>query len=227
MGWPRILVLIRHAESEGNVRSVTERAAYGVSTHDYALTERGRKQAAITGEFLRKTYGSFDRHYVSYYRRSKETMAIMFPNVKVCEDPRLAEGQRGIWHIMTEEQIRAWCPQEVERKAREGLYHYRAPGGENWPDIELRIHSFLGTLNRDYSDERVAIVVHGHWLTLFQRLVDRFSIEESVRRYREATVENASVTVYEGQEVKGKSRLVLTQENFIPWKDFYGQDLTQ
>ncbi|MBI2637366.1 MAG: histidine phosphatase family protein, partial [Candidatus Sungbacteria bacterium] len=129
----------------------------------------------------------------------------------------LAEGQRGIYHTMTEEQIRQRYPGELERKEREGLYHYRAPGGENWPDIEMRVHSFLDTLNRDYEDKSVCIVVHGHWLILFQRLIHHFSIEEALWRYKNSVVKNASVVQYEGVVMNGKSRLMLW-ECIVPWE---------
>ncbi|OGZ94428.1 MAG: hypothetical protein A3H69_00065 [Candidatus Sungbacteria bacterium RIFCSPLOWO2_02_FULL_47_9] len=218
MGWPRRLVLVRHAESEGNIKTADERAGYGVSTHAYSLTERGRYQAKLTGEYLCNRFGDFNIYYVSYYTRSKETMKIMYPKARVYEDPRLAEGQRGIYHTMTEDQIRQCYPGELERKEREGLFHYRAPGGENWPDIEMRIHSFLGTLNRDYDGQNVCIVVHGHWLILFQRLVHHFSIDEAVRRYKNAVAKNASVTIYDGMVRDGKSHLVLRDENIVPWE---------
>lgn len=217
MAWPSLLVLVRHAESEGNVLNVDERALTSQSTYQYSLTERGKKQATITGEYLKKTLGEFDIHYVSYYQRSKETMNIMYPNAHVYEDPRLAEGQRGIWHTMTTKQVLHRFPEEIERKQREGLYHYRPLGGENWPDIELRIHSFLGTLSRDYEGQRVIIVVHGHWFILFQRLIHHFSIEEALRRHRIGTVKNTSVAIYKGSILDGKSRLVLLEENIVPW----------
>ena len=218
MGWPKLLVLVRHAESEGNLRTESERAEFNVSTHKYALTECGRKQAEITGQFLRSTFGDFDVRYVSYYERSKETMAIMYPGVRVYEDPRLAEGQRGIWHTMTKPQMERRFPEEFQRKEREGLYHYRPLGGENWPDIELRIHSFLGTLSRDYDGQKVLIVVHGHWLILFQRLIDHFSIAEALQRYRSKIFQNASVTIYNDLRKNGKSRLILQKENLVPWQ---------
>lgn len=218
MGWPELLVLVRHAESEGNVRTVDERAGYGVSTHMYPLTSRGREQAKATGEHLKARYGKFDVRYVSYYTRSKETMEIMCPGERVYEDPRLAEGQRGIWHTLTERQVKRQWPGEIERRNREGYYHYRAPGGENWPDIELRIHSFLGTLSRDYEGQKVLIVVHGHWLILFKRLVEHFSIDEALRMYREKVAANASVTEYRGEMVGGKSRLVYSGYA-VPWTE--------
>ncbi len=217
MGWPRLLVLVRHAESEGNLRSSDERAKYGVPTHKYNLTPRGRKQAEITGEYLRQRFGYFDVYYVSYYNRSKETMAVMYPGAPVYEDPRLAEAQRGIWHTMTEEEIRYRFPEEIERRDREGLYHYRPLGGENCPDIELRIHSFLGTMNRDYDGQDAILSVHGQWEIYLQRLVHHFSIDEAIKRYHERTAENASVTIYEGKTINGKSRLVFS-EYIVPWE---------
>ena len=33
----KLLVLVRHAESEGNLRTESERAEFNVSTHKYAL----------------------------------------------------------------------------------------------------------------------------------------------------------------------------------------------
>lgn len=218
MAWPTQLVLVRHAESEGNVLSVDERAQYDVSTHEYKLTLRGREQAKITGKFLRDTYEPFDAHYVSYYTRSKETMSIMCHGARVYEDPRLAEAQRGIWHTMTKAQIDQCFPHESARKRREGLYHYRPLGGENWPDVELRIHSFLGTLSRDYAGQNVLMVVHAHWLILFQRLMHRFSIEKALTRYKAGVFENASVTAYADVWTEGVHRLTLHSENVVPWK---------
>jgi broad specificity phosphatase PhoE len=182
------------------------------------ITDRGREQAHITASYLKENYAPFSVRYVSYYLRARQTMEILCPDERVYEDPRLAEAQRGIWHTMTRDQVAEQYPFEIARKEREGLYHYRAPGGENWADVELRIHSFLGTLSRDYEGERVLIVVHGHWLILFQRLIHHFSIEEAIERYHARQFENASVTIYHGKQVDGQSRLVLEQENIVPWE---------
>lgn len=219
MGWPKLLVLVRHGESTGNTMTADERARYECSTHDYALSERGRAQAQITGRWLTGQFGRFDVLYTSYYRRAKETMGFLRPGENFYEDARLAEANRGIFHVMTKEEIGRIFPFELKRKEREGLYHFRPLGGENWPDIELRIHSFLGTLARDCAGAKVLIVVHGHWLILFQRLIHHFSIEEAEKRYCEAVVENASVTRYVSQRVGRQDRLVLKAENVIPWKD--------
>ncbi len=219
MAWPEVVVLVRHAESKGNVLSADERAECDVGTHKYGITSLGDRQAEITGGYLNDEFPEgFDAYYSSYYIRTKQTMRKMFPDAKIYEDPRLAEAQRGIWHVMTQEQVEKSLPFEVIRKEREGLYHYRPIGGENWPDVELRIHSFLGTLFRDYGGKKVMMVVHGHWLILFQRLIEHFSIEEAVARYNGKVYANASVTIYRGvQGSNGQSRLVLDR-SVVPWE---------
>lgn len=215
---PALIVLVRHAESEGNIRTADERAKHVVSSCHYRITERGVAQAKQTGEYLKKNFGDFDSYYTSYYTRTKETFSHLYPEVTPIIDPRLAEAQRGIYHIHTTAEIQRFYPGELLRKEREGKYHYRPPGGENWPDIELRIRSFLQTLQEEHAGERVLLVVHGHWLVLFQRLVQNFSIEEAFHRYEVAgPSENASVTVFKGLEEGGKSKLVLVTENTVPW----------
>lgn len=218
MGWPEKLCLVRHAESEGNVLTIEERAKFDRSTHGYGLTDRGKKQAELTGKYLRDQFGTFDAYYVSYYTRAKETLKIMYPGVKVFEDSRLAEAQRGIYHTMTESEIAAKYPEEILRKSREGLYHYRPWGGENWADVELRIHSFLGTLSRDFEGQKVLVVVHGHWLIMLQKLLEHFSVEEALNRYQNAIAKNASVSMYNVSNLSGKSRLVRGMTNFAPWE---------
>jgi broad specificity phosphatase PhoE len=218
MGWPKRLVLVRHAESKGNVLSADERAKCRYATYAFPLTKRGRRQAKLTGEYLKAEYDPFDIRYTSYYKRARQTMKILCPGEKFYRDSRLAEAQRGIWHTMTEKQIRRWAPHEFKRKAKENLYHYRPLGGENWSDVEDRIHSMLDTLNRDYEGLNVLMVVHAHWEILFQRIVAHSSIKDAMRRYRAGVIKNASVTEYEGRVVEGKSRLILVKENIAPWE---------
>jgi broad specificity phosphatase PhoE len=222
MGWPKLLVFVRHGESEGNVLSVDERAKFECGTNAYPLTARGRRQAEITGEYLRNRFGKFDVYYTSYYCRTHETLKIMYPEAHVYEDARLAESQRGIWNALTSEEIQERHPDEVMRKKREGLYHYRPPGGENWPDVEQRVHSFLGTLARDYAGKKVLIACHGFWLIIFQKLIHHFTIEKALEMYKNGVFENTSVTIYRGKRkywLFGKSRLVLEEKNIVPWKD--------
>ncbi len=222
MGWPRAVAWLRHAESQGNILSVEERARWDKPTHDYRLTKRGRNQAKITAQYLRENFCPFDAFYSSHYLRARETLSIMYPEAEVLEDSRLREANRGIWHTMTPEEIAKNFPHEIERKEKYGLYDYKPFGGEDWPDIEMRIHSFLNTLNCYHEGENVLVIVHGNWFNLFRKVNDHLPKEEVLRRYsldNHGVVDNASVTIYKGKSVNGKPRLVLEKENIVPWKD--------
>jgi broad specificity phosphatase PhoE len=213
-----LLVLVRHAESEGNALATDQRGSLPRPNHRFELTERGRRQAAITGAALRAQYpDGFDTFYCSHYHRVQETLRIMYPEEHLYEDPRLAEGNRGIWSDLTAAEIAERYPHEEARKQKEGFYNHRPIGGENWPDVELRIHSFLGTLARDCENERVLIVVHGFWLHLFRRLVERLSVDQAVAAWPSTSVENASITVFVGTHVDGKPRLVRERLGDVPW----------
>jgi 2,3-bisphosphoglycerate-dependent phosphoglycerate mutase len=221
LSWPRRIAFVRHAESEGNVLSVDDRASFDKSTHAYGLTEHGRWQASVTGRWLKANLDVFDFNFVSYYRRSQETMEIMHPGVSnVVEDARLAEAQRGIYHAMTRDQIAEKYPEELTRKEREGLYHYRPPGGENWLDVELRIHSFFDTLIRDHGGQNILLVGHGHWILMAQKIIEKHSSEVALKRYPAEVVPNASVTIYEcipGSRTQFYP--VMTHDRVTPWKE--------
>lgn len=218
MSWPKLLVLVRHTESVGNITTVP--AQLNLSTHQYPLTEKGLEQAKITGEYLRKNLKKFDAYFTSYYQRSVQTMELLYPQAQFIKDARLTEQQRGIWHTMTEKEIKKRYPQEIKRKQLEGPYHYRAFGGENWPDVELRIRSFIKDLNEFYSNKKVLLVVHNRWLVIFQRLITPLSIEEAILKSQiePASFANGSVTIYERKIINKKAKLVLVEENIIPWK---------
>ena len=218
MGWPRRLVLIRHGQSEGNVLSMEERVNLDVSTYKYKLTDIGRQQAAMTGAYIAKRFpDGFDSIYCSYYDRARETAHIVFPDACIREDACLAEAQRGIWHTMTHEQVEARFPEEILRKERDGYYHYRPLGGENWPDIEQRIQTFLLKLNQECEGESVCVVGHGHLFVCFQRVLDHLSIDDAIARYRANYFDNASVTIYNLKSLRRRMRLVLACEPIVPW----------
>ncbi len=213
---PREIVVVRHAESDGNIFDSDERTKISIPTHMYGVTPRGVQQGLATKKFLEANgYIDFDEYFCSYYNRVCLTTGILFPNQPYFEDPRLAEGRRGHYHHLTKAEMLAKYPEELERKDKEGLYHYCPFGGENWADAELRILSFNNTLETKYANKRIFMCVHGFWFLLFQRLIHKFSIKKAVEIYENKTgiVANASFSRYVNQNEK----LILTHYNYIPW----------
>lgn len=217
MPWPARIVMIRHGESQGNVLTADERAASPVATHACTLTPRGRWQAEVTRDWIADQRMSFDEVLSSYYARTLETAGILFPSRRVRVDSRLQEAQRGVYHHMTKPQVEAAFPGELARMEKEGLYHYRPIGGENWPDMEIRIWSFLETLRSEYAGKEVAIVVHGNWLVVLEKIIQEWSIEKALVEYRQTN--NCGVTIHDPYCSSDRiGDLTTTQYNKAPWQ---------
>ncbi len=212
MNWPKQIVLVRHGESEGNVKLSEDTSFANKANHQFALTERGRKQVEITGKYVRSKYGDFDAYFCSTFHRTQETLSLIFPDVKPIIDPRLNELWRGIWHTMSKEEIAKYYPMEKEIKEREGWYHHRAPGGQNGQDVESLIYSFLSDLRELYAGKRVFIASHGVWQIFLWRVLCNRSIVEAETRYTNAKYKNASVTVFESEG----DQLKLVMDDFLP-----------
>lgn len=222
--WPDTLILVRHAQSVGNTMTADERARCGTGTNLYELTALGERQADITGKWLRARFPNPDGFTTSYYTRTRATAERIYPDRAPYVDERLAEAQRGIWHVRTRAEITAELPWEADRRTREGYFHYRPWGGENWPDVLARIRSFNHTLHRRYAGKTVVIVTHGQWLMLWKSLIHHWSVEETVAEYerldRDRSIENASVTIYRGEWWRGRPIIVPDphQPYVVPWE---------
>lgn len=219
--YPALFIFVRHAQSQGNLLTPAERVRLEMGTPYYTLTDRGRAQARMTGEWLQKFFPNPDRIFRSYFVRTRETAELLYSNRSIAEDERLAEANRGMWHVLSEDDIREKMPWEIRRRELDGLYHYRPPGGENWPDVELRLRDFRRSMRRRFPGKTIVCVTHGHWLLLWQKRIDRWTIDETVERYKQGIiVENASVVIYRDEIVGGKHRLVHdpSRDYIVPWK---------
>ncbi|HEY4515595.1 MAG TPA: histidine phosphatase family protein [Candidatus Paceibacterota bacterium] len=212
MSLPSLIVLVRHGESEGNVKGPTDISFENKANHQFVLSEKGKEESRVTGEYLRAKYGKFDAYLCSTFVRTQETLSLMYPEVTPNIEFRLDELWRGIWHAMTEEDVDKYYPKERAISEREGWYHYRAPGGQNGTDIELMICSFLSHLREFYGDKRILIVGHGTWMIFLWRLMCGHSLADAEARYKNNKFKNASVTVME----KKNDRLVLVTDNYVP-----------
>jgi broad specificity phosphatase PhoE len=163
------LVVVRHGESERNVSKTAATAAglleYGgeIRDVDVQLTTRGIAQATETGKYLASKF-HFDRVFTSPYLRAVQTTRLIVDEFnytpEILNEERIREKEFGILDGLTKEGIERKYPEEAKRKQLVGKYYYRPPGGESYPDVALRIHSFLGTLTRDFACRSVLAVCH-------------------------------------------------------------------
>ena len=225
--WMDRLVIVRHGESHRNVLRTKALRTGGLEYHggirdmDVTLTRRGILQARGTGQYLASTF-RFDRVFVSPYERSVRTAKVMleqFPySVEPTIEERVREREFGILDGLTRAGIQKKFPEEWKRRQREGKYYYRPPGGESYPDVALRVHSFLGTLARDCRRQSVLVVCHSVVVLMFRRLLERLTEKDllEINRDPEQEVCNCSVTWYEfDSKVGGKGRMVLREYNGV------------
>ena len=205
--WPDNLVIVRHGESVKNVEKarvdqfdsnklkldITERDM------DIALSEKGEWQAIATGKTLAKR-PKFDVVFISPYVRCRQTADLIIEQLgyspKVVVEERLREKEFGVIENLTKKGIAKFYPEEWERRERDGKYYYRPAGGESYPDVGLRVHSFLGTLTREYREQNVLIVCHSVVVKMFRKLLERMEEKDVLAIDETHEVSNASVTTY-------------------------------
>jgi len=218
MGWPSLMVFVRHGQSSRNVLDEgNDSEKRKVSTHRISLTKKGEQQARITRQYLDKRFGAFDAYLSSYYLRAKATLQLMYPGARLYETAMLAEVQTGIWDTMSVEEVQAAYPREIARKELEGWYHYRPIGGESFLDVESRVINFLVILQTYFARKRVLVITHGNWFGMFKKFMHLLSVEGSFEILRKG-FENCSVTSYE-PEVSGSAvRIKLVDDCVVPWE---------
>src|SRR4051812_43829167 len=109
MGKPRLIIIIRHAQSEGNRDKTIHQT---LADHKVGLTPEGHQQALEAGEKLRALLRPDDtlHFFISPYRRTRETTEGILTGltsndpapspfqrsyIKVYEEPRLREQDFG------------------------------------------------------------------------------------------------------------------------------------
>ncbi len=227
--WMDNLLIVRHGESQRNVGKQAALAAgeleYGANVRDMdvTLTPRGVKQAEATGRHLASQF-RFDRVFVSPFVRAVQTAQLILKHynhsVPLSYEERIREKEFGILDGLTKAGIDKKYPDEKRRREREGKYYYRPPGGESYPDVALRVHSFLGTLSRDCARQTVLVVCHSVVVLAFRRLLERLSEAEllAIDRDPEQDVCNCSVTRYAFDPSTGdRGKLVLREFNGVPY----------
>jgi probable phosphoglycerate mutase len=227
--WPEALLLARHGQSEANVRKTAAKAgglepswASAVRDQDSPLTDLGGRQSLALGCMLGTRYPPspserLEVAITSPYLRAKQTVEGVVQGLgympEIVVEERVREIEFGIMDGIDRAAFRKLFPSEATRRERDGKYWYRPPGGENRPDVRLRVHSMLDTLNRDYVGRRVLIVCHSVVVLAFRSLLERWGEPEYLWVDREDDVMNCGLTVYERRE--NRHQLLLKEYNTV------------
>ncbi|KAE8144249.1 histidine phosphatase superfamily [Aspergillus avenaceus] len=190
MGKPRMIILIRHAQSEGNKNREIHQT---IPDHRVKLTPEGHRQAQEAGARLRDLLRPDDtiHFFTSPYRRTRETTEGIlqsltsdspspspFPRhtIKVYEEPRLREQDFGNFQPCSAEMERMWL-----ERADYGHFFYRIPNGESAADAYDRVSGFNESLWREFGENDFAsvcvLVTHGLMTRVFLMKWYHWSVE--------------------------------------------------
>ncbi|KAF2133823.1 phosphoglycerate mutase-like protein [Dothidotthia symphoricarpi CBS 119687] len=190
MGKPRMIILIRHAQSEGNKNRDIHQF---IPDHRVKLTQHGWTQADEAGRKLRALLKPDDtiQFFTSPYRRTRETTEGILrtlvsddptpspfqrSNIKVYEEPRLREQDFGNFQPCSAEMERMW-----QERADYGHFFYRIPDGESAADAYDRVSGFNESLWRQFGDDDFpsvcVLVTHGLMSRVFLMKWYHWSVE--------------------------------------------------
>jgi len=148
------IILIRHAESEANLRP----EEIGGRQNQVALSNKGREQALWLGKRLASMHARgvhFDEIYASTATRAADTASIAcaqlsFP-VTIKHSDQIVELSQGSWERMDRNSV---YTKEVLERINNNNWEFAAPGystvdeskGESQRDLELRMLAFVESL---------------------------------------------------------------------------------
>ena len=173
----RRLVLVRHGQSEGNLKSIF------TGSRDLGLTERGIAEASGVAQRLQALDVRFDIAFTSRLRRAWQSCSIILENmgqadVRQCRNAALNERDYGDLTGLNKDEARTrWGDDQVQLWRRS--YDVAPPGGESLKDTSARILPFFiqTILPAVMRGDRTLVVAHGNSLRSLVMVLDRLSPE--------------------------------------------------
>jgi broad specificity phosphatase PhoE len=219
-GPPRRLVLVRHAESLGNVadREAHERRSgrleLDVRDADVELSDVGRRQAEAIGRYLASDrVEQPDVVLCSPYRRALSTAELALDGLardgehpRRQQDERLRERDLGVFDGLTGAGVREQFPEESDRRSKQGKFYYRPAGGESWCDVVLRVRSLLRDVNACYAGQDVWMFSHRAVIMSLRVAIEGLDEVTALRIDDEQPMANCSITTFEARD--GRLELV-------------------
>jgi 2,3-bisphosphoglycerate-dependent phosphoglycerate mutase len=178
----RLLVLVRHGESEWNKKNLF------TGWRDIDLTDNGIAEARAAGRKLKAQGIRFDVAFTSALKRAQRSLDFILDemgqkSLPVIRDQALNERDYGDLSGLNKDDARArWGADQVHLWRRS--YDVAPPGGESLRDTAARVLPYYiqEILPRVIRGENVLISAHGNSLRALVMVLDRLSGDEIVKR---------------------------------------------
>jgi 2,3-bisphosphoglycerate-dependent phosphoglycerate mutase len=178
----RLLVLVRHGQSEWNLQNLF------TGWRDVGLTEKGIAEARAAGRQLKALGLRFDIAFTSALTRAQRTLDLMLDelgqrSIPVLRDQALNERDYGdLSGLNKDDARRKWGEEQVHVWRRS--YDVAPPGGESLKDTAARVLPYYlrEILPRVLRGERTLVSAHGNSLRALVMVLDHLSPQEIVKR---------------------------------------------
>jgi 2,3-bisphosphoglycerate-dependent phosphoglycerate mutase len=178
----RLLVLVRHGESEWNLKNLF------TGWKDVDLTPNGIAEARAAGRKLKAQGISFDLAFTSALIRAQRSLDLMLEEVgrtkiPVFRDQALNERDYGELSGLNKDDARAkWGAEQVHLWRRS--YDVAPPGGESLKDTAARVLPYYvqEILPAALRGKRVLVSAHGNSLRALVMVLERLSPADIVKR---------------------------------------------
>src|ERR1700694_290984 len=177
----RLLVLVRHGQSEWNVKNLF------TGWKDPDLTEKGVAEAIDAGRKLKAEGLSFDIAFTSVLLRAQHTLDIMLTELGQTGLPvkkHLALNERDYGDLSglnKDDARKKWGEEQVHIWRRS--YDVAPPGGESLRDTATRVLPYYiqEILPRELQGKRVLVSDHGNSLRALVMVLDRHTTESILK----------------------------------------------
>jgi 2,3-bisphosphoglycerate-dependent phosphoglycerate mutase len=178
----RLLVLVRHGQSEWNLKNLF------TGWRDVDLTEKGTAEARAAGRKLKSQGITFDVAFTSDLKRAQNTLRLMLEemgqtNLPIIQSVALNERDYGDLSGLNKDDARKkWGEEQVHIWRRS--YDVAPPGGESLKDTLARTLPYYVTeiLPHVLRGERVLVAAHGNSLRALIMVLERLTPESIVKR---------------------------------------------
>jgi 2,3-bisphosphoglycerate-dependent phosphoglycerate mutase len=184
----RILVLVRHGQSEWNLKNLF------TGWKDVGLTEKGIAEAKAAGERLKKKGLKFDIAYTSALKRAQHTLDLMLDELgqkglKTEKDQALNERDYGdLTGLNKDDARKKWGEEQVHIWRRS--FDVSPPGGESLRDTLARaLPYYVVHIQPDVlSGKSVLVSAHGNSLRALIMALEGLTPDEILKRELETGV---------------------------------------
>ncbi|MBL4756784.1 MAG: 2,3-bisphosphoglycerate-dependent phosphoglycerate mutase [Rhizobiales bacterium] len=174
----RLLVLVRHGQSEWNLKNLF------TGWKDVGLTEKGIEEAKAAGARMAGEGMQFDLAYTSKLERAQKTLdlileAIGQPELETIEDEALNERDYGdLVGLNKDDARKKWGDEQVHIWRRS--YDIPPPGGESLKDTAARVLPYYLTkiLPDVMAGKRVIVAAHGNSLRALVMVLEGLGPDE-------------------------------------------------